>query len=405
MNYKKISAFILAGTIAAGTMLTGCGSNINQSAVLATFGDKEITLGFANFMAKYQQATYDSYYSGMFGDGMWSRDIYGEGNTLEEDVKEDVLEDIENLYALDANKDEYDVEISDEDNKKIEEAADKFLSDNSNKAISLVGATKEYIVEMLRLDTIRDRMYDKIIENVDENVTDEEAAQRTFSYVEINKPIDEEADGDTEDGEADEETEGEASETADTGTEGSASDEDELTEEELLVKENAEEFAEAAKSDFDTAASDEGYDVSTASYGSAEDEDPALDEEVLKVADGLKEGEVSDLIETDDAYYVIRLDSEFDADATESRKTEIVSERKADTYEAKLDEYKKDVDWEVDEDLWSKVTFTRLFTNVDENAKEEASEETESGAVSDTAAADTEAAVSDGTAATETEAQ
>lgn len=42
---------------------------------------------------------------------------------------------------------------------------------------------------MLRLNTIQTRMHDRIIKDADVEVTDEEAAQRTFSYV-VTTPVD-----------------------------------------------------------------------------------------------------------------------------------------------------------------------------------------------------------------------
>ena len=66
----------------------------------------------------------------------------------------------------------------------------------------------------------------------------------------------------------------------------------------------------AAAEDFDTAVTDAGYTVSTASYGSADDEDSTMDKSVLEAADQLSAGQVSGVIETDSALYVLRLDSE-----------------------------------------------------------------------------------------------
>jgi foldase protein PrsA len=202
-------------------------------------------------------------------------------------------------------------------------------------------------------------MYDAIIAEVDTDVSDEEAAQRTFSYVEVSK--------DTSDDDS----------TADTETEGEASDEaseDDSDEAAAQLQEKMEAYAALAAHDFDGTAETYDYTVSTASYGSAEDEDAAFDTAVLEAADSLKEGEISGLIETDDNYYVIRLDSEFDEEATETKKESIISERKSDQYNSVLDGYKEDVTWEVNEDNWATVTFDKLFTLTDESAETESTE-------------------------------
>ena len=51
MRFKKFTALALAVVTAASVAMTGCGSRIDEDAVVATLGDKEISLGLANFMA------------------------------------------------------------------------------------------------------------------------------------------------------------------------------------------------------------------------------------------------------------------------------------------------------------------------------------------------------------------
>lgn len=365
MKLRKFTAPVLASVILAAAAMSGCGNGIDKNAVVATLDDQEITLGFANFMARYQQASYDSYYIGWMGEDMWSKDIYGNGSTFEEDVKTEIINNIEDLYVLANHMEDYNVEITEEDTAAMEKAADEFLANNSKKAISQVGAEKDYIVEMLRLQTIQDRMYEAIIADVDTDVPDEEAAQRTFSYVQVERATA------SQQGTADGETEGESS-TADGETEGESSDNNATAQQALSIMEEVQQatevkvFADEAATDFESAAEDAGYTVRTASYGSAEDTDSSFPEEVLKAADSLKEGEISGLIQTDSNYYVIRLDSEFDEDATESKRQSIISERRSEKYTDVLDEYKNDVKWEVKEDVWKKVKFDELFTMTEE---------------------------------------
>ena len=76
----------------------------------------------------------------------------------------------------------------------------------------------------------------------------------------------------------------------------------------------------------------------------------------------MKEGDVSDLIEGTDCYYIIRLDSEFDSDATEKKKQSIISDRQDEAYNNAVESYKKDIDINVNDKEWSKVVFDNLFT-------------------------------------------
>ena len=60
---------MLAGAIASSLMLGGCGNRINQDDVVATMGDQEISLGYANFVAHYNQANYDTMLASYYGEG------------------------------------------------------------------------------------------------------------------------------------------------------------------------------------------------------------------------------------------------------------------------------------------------------------------------------------------------
>lgn len=329
MKVKRLTACLLAGAMALSVALTGCGK-IDADAVGATLDGKEISLGFMNFVARWQQAMADSYYVAYFGTGVWSMEVE-EGKTLEADTKESVVDSIKLMYLLEAHMAEYDVEITDEETAAIAEAAKKFMSDNSKKAINQLGATEEYVKEMLRLSTIQQKVHDAIYAASTATVTDEEAAQRTYSYFRVST----------------------TTTTDESGSSVSLTDE----EKEQLAS-DMEAVAAAAKEDFEGTAEEKGYTVSTQSYGS----DSTLDEKLIEAADALKEGEVSDLITTDSYYYVIRLDKEFDEEATATKKDSLLDSKKEQEYTDICDGYVEEAEFELNEKAWATVKFNRLFS-------------------------------------------
>lgn len=346
MRSKKIMALLLTTAAIMGMTLTGCGNKINEDATFATLDDTTITMGVANFCAKYQQAMYDSFYMSYFGEDMWNKDVYGNGSTMTEDVKKDVADNLEEMYLLKAHMGDYDISLSDDDEAKITKAAEDFIAGNSKEAIKQIGAEDiENVKEMLRLNTIQSKMHDRIIKDADTKVTDEEAAQRTFSYVVINT----------------------------NGYTDSDSNYVEYTEDDIAgLKETAASIA--AAEDFDTAVTDAGYTVSTASYGSADDEDSTMDKSVLEAADQLSAGQVSGVIETDSALYVLRLDSEFDEEATATKKESMISQKQEDYYNDILDGWKEEVKWTLNEKEWAKVNFDDHFKQPETDNTEAADE-------------------------------
>ncbi len=330
MNVKKLTSCLAAAAMACSIALTGCGSTIDANAVGATLNGKEISLGFMNFMAKFQQASYDPMYVSYFGTDYWSQEV-SEGMTMEDSTKKSIADNLELLYLLEEHMADYQVEISEEETEAMKEAAKQFLADNSEKAVKQMGATEEYAQELLRLYTIQQKMRTAITAEAEVEVTDEEAAQRTFSYFRV-------------------------SATSKTDSEGNSTD---YTEEEKTALAAAmKEAAAAAKEDFEGTAEKNEYTVSTYSYGKDE---TSMDEAVIKAADALKEGEVSDLITTDSYFYVIRLDSELDEEKTAEKKESLTEQKKTEYYNGICDGYKEAATYEINESNWAKVKFDKLF--------------------------------------------
>ena len=318
MKIKKVAALALAAVMGT-SMLTGCASkSINEDAVVVKMKDGEVRLGVANFMARYTQYTYDSIYGSYFKDDYWSQDMSGKGKTMEEEVKSQVMDSLKTYYALAAHADDYGVKITKEDKKKIEKAAKKFISDNSKDAVTEMSATEEDVEEYLRLVTIQQRMQAKIEEDVNANVSDEEAAQRTFSYVFVS-------------------TEGT---TTEDGKQKAYSDA-----EKKVLRQKAQALAAVKPEELESKAEEAGLTVAQDSYGSAKDENSSLDKKVLK----------------DKGYYVIRLDSEFDQKATDEKKDEIIGQRQQELYQKVCDEYTEDFKFDIDKKVWKQVKFDNHF--------------------------------------------
>lgn len=341
MKFKKIAAVILMSMMIGSMTLSGCGINKNANVITMKSDSAdtiEVSMGYANFAARMQQANYDSIFVSYYGEDYWTNDSYAQnGKNMQDSVKENVLDEIETQCLLEQHMADYGVEVTDDDKAAIKKAAEQFISDNSKSAIKEVGATQEYVERYLYLQTVEKRMREAIRATADTNVSDEEAAQKTFSYVKISL----------------------TTYTDDSGNQQTYTD-DQVT----VVKKDAYDAAEKAKTDFDGMAEEYGYDVQTYSYGSDEksESDGGFCDAVISAANEMKAGDVSGLIEGTDCYYIIRLDSEFDEDATATKKESIISDRQDEVYQTVTEGYKDAVKITVDDKEWAKVKFDNLFT-------------------------------------------
>lgn len=329
---KRVVACILA--VACIASLAGCGSKFNGQDTVAEVGKEKITADVANFYARYQQAQFESTYGSYLGDDIWSKEL-SEGKTYEENFKDSIIESLEEMYLLDEHKDDYEVSLSDDETKSIEKAAKSFEDANGSDEKAVVSGDEETVKKVLELLTIQQKMEKAMTADVDTNVSDDEAAQKKMQYVLFS--------------------------TKTTDSDGNSTD---MTDDEKAdVKKKAEDFQKDAASaeDFSVFASAVGAEATDLTFDS---DTTSPNEDLIKAADKLKEGEVTDVIESDNGYYVAKVTSLLDREATDTKKESIVSERKSEQYQSLCKEWKKDTDIKVHKKVWNTISFEKQGVNV-----------------------------------------
>lgn len=330
---KKTAVVAMAGIMAAG-MLTGCGEKkLDGSKTVATVDGTKIPLGVVSLSVREGQmqteAMYRSYMGGSDFD-IWDTEAE-KGKTYGEQAVEESLKDVELMYIMKAKAADYDVELTDEDEKAIAEATASFMEANSEETIADLAVTEDQVKTYLELQTYKQKIHDPIVADVDKNVSDEEAQQSSFEYVSVST-------ADLSDDEIKEKKE-----DAQKILDGLKADPDG-------------DFSEIAKSVDDSYSSLSGtFDANETSEDEDTDDEDADDgsssysgtypEEVIDVLRTLDDGEVaSDIIETDTAYYVVKLSKKDDEEATETKKESIISTREQTLYTDTTEKWLDDAD-------------------------------------------------------------
>lgn len=382
---KRAAFAALAGVMAAG-MLTGCGEEekVDGTQTVATVDGEEIPMGILSLAVRQSQAQAEAMYASFMGGAdyaIWDSEAE-EGKTYGEQAIEETLQQIELMYIMRAKASDYDVEVTEEDETAIADAAVSFMEANSEETLEDLAVTEDQVKTYLELQTYQERIYDPIIADVDTDVSDEEAQQSSFTYVSIS--------------------------TADL-------EEDEIE----AKKEDAQKILDAMKedpeADFDEAAKavSEDYTALEGTFDANVSEEEETDEEditysssypdeVMEVLRTLEDGEVaSDVIETDTSYYVVRLDQKNDEEATEDKKASIISDRESELYTDTTQQWLDEAEISVDEDVLKTLKLTdshkyTISTSTDETADTETVEDAE--IIED---ADADASSTEGTEETE----
>ena len=350
MKLLKKTVALMIVAVMAMTLFVGCAKDkeetLDQTEVVMVVGETEVTMNIANFFVRYNQSLMESMYSQYIGEDVWMTEME-QGVTYEDNLKETLLEELQKLYIVTNHVADYSVTLTDEEVAAIEAAADSFVAEN--KDVDQVSGDKETVVAYLKLYTLNEKMGEAMRADVDTEVTDEQAAQKRMRYFEIAK-----------------------TEQSDDGSTIELSDE----EIEASQKE-AKEFLKGAKANgsMEAYATEAEKDTKTLAFDS---DSTSLDEEVIKAADALKENEFSDVIETDTGIYVVQLESEFDAEATESNKATVLTERQEARYEELVEKWTEETEITVHEKVWDKISIQGLKVNYLEDETEETEgEETE----------------------------
>ena len=438
---KRILAAGVCATMTMG-LLTGCSSSTGKT--VAKMGDAEITLGEAEFMLRYNQAKTQGYLGALLGEGsnVFQQDLTGSGQAYGVTMKESVMNDLKDMILMEQHMSDYNVELTDEEKAAIEETAKEFLAENSKDVLKALAATEETVTRVLTLYTIQSKMQTAIEADVDTEVSDDEAAQKSIQYVYFTIPETESEAEDTteaesgseedtteavtdaaeESGETVAETESEtvsetetaAEETSEAvsenGTEDaseavSENDTEEATEAETEESAEKKETRETAQSVIDAVlggetledavkAVDENKSVTDYSYGADEE---TLNENLKNVADTLSDGEIAaEPVEGENGFYVVQMVSTFDREATDQKKEEIINDRKQELLNSVLEGWATD-SFDIDEKVWDTVTFDDIITlksteaeteeGTDDAADTDIESETDSEAASETESA------------------
>ncbi len=423
--WKKGAAALLAAVMCAGA-LSGCGKN-SEAISAFKFNGEKVDGDLVNFALRYEQSTVDDmyeYYASMMGQDIWSMDDgQGLGITTWDNFKSSIAENIQKLLLAEEHAKDYDIALTDDEKKAITDAASAFISANDEEVLKSMSATQEVVERYLTLCTIQAKVEEAMCADVDTNVSDEEAAQRTVDYISYTPTTEAQTEAESESEmagtEADVEnvfeteadlmntvqTEGETSPVeTEEANKTKAGDETEsalteaeqaLTEaeaaeaeseiEDLAMAEAKVRYREMAEEQLEVLLSSDG-DIATlmedAAHQAEEDgvqgishssftfgkDDTYPDASIIEATNDLPDGTlVDEVIEAGDVYYILYVEKALDEEATEDKKEEIIDERKAEKIAEVYDGWIADEKFEVDSEVLNALVKERSYTMPEES--------------------------------------
>lgn len=268
--------------------------------------------------------TTQSRYEKVYGERIWDTNL--EGVTLEENMKDMVLAQLSQIKAMNLLAIQEQVELSEEEKSKVKEAAEAFYETLSKEERRVLGVDKDLIERLYREYAIANKVYYHIIKDVNPEVSDDEARTitvdhiliKTYSLNENNEKV-----------EYDSEKKHEAF----------------LRAQEVLAK----------------AQSGVSFDSLIATYNEDDQSQYSFRKGEMNIgfettAFNLGKGEISDIVETEYGYHIIKCITTFNREETDANKNVIVEKKREEIFEDRYSQFAANLTKAVNEDLWEEIS-------------------------------------------------
>ncbi|HBA48242.1 MAG TPA: peptidylprolyl isomerase [Lachnospiraceae bacterium] len=310
--------------------LTACGDEDSGTQVIFTTGmgkDEVFRIGSsvctAPEMMVYLTNTQNQYES-VYGPDVWN--VSRDGITLEENVKETVLAKMAQIKTMYLLAQDRGVALDDSENKKVGQAAEEYFDSLTDQEKELMGVKVSTVEQLYREYALADKVYRYIIQDVNPEISDDEARTITIQQILIKT------------GTAD----GSENQAADSGTVRQEAYEKALDIRRMAVEEGEDFLDLASRYSEDS--------VITNSFGKGE-----MDSAFEEAAFSLETGEVSQVIETEAGYYIIKCISTFDREQTDLNKQTIVEERRREVFGQEYNAFVEALPRQLNQELWENM--------------------------------------------------
>ncbi len=328
MKHRRIAA--LAAGFLAALCLAGCGGINRDTKIVLTTGftkdevfrietascyKKEVMVYLTNLQNQYEQ---------VYGTGIWQQEQ--DGVTIEESVKESVLAELAQIKTMNLMADNYGLSLDEAETKAVEEAGKAYFDSLSETEKEQLDVTLDTIRQLYREYAMADKVYDYMIQDVNPEISDDEARTVTLQQILVR-----------------------------TGTKDRAGNIEPYTEQEKSYA-----YARAVEA-LRRIEAGEDFDVVASRYNEAPESTVFIgkgdvEEAYEEAAFELGNEEVSGVIETEEGYYILKCISTLNREETDMNKIRIVDERRKEAFSKEYDSYVQTLTRHMNEGLWEEIS-------------------------------------------------
>ena len=313
-------------------LLTGCDKN-KTKIVFTTGFDEDVVFKIEDISCTKPEimiylVNTENIYDEVFGEKIWK--VPYENGDVESRYKETILARISQIKAMNLYAKEIGVSLNEEEEKNIDLAANKYFSSLSNEEKQLFNADEELLSNMYSEFAIANKVYEEVTKEVNPEISDDEARTVTIRSILIKTyTIDENGN------------------------------------KIQYSKQMKEDAMKRAYEILGRIKAGEEFEILEADYNEDEKSSYSFSRGVMPkviedAAFNIDEGEVSDVIESEYGYHIIKVISNFDEEQTDINKQAIVEKRKEEAFVETYDNYIETLTSSINMDLWNSISYERI---------------------------------------------
>lgn len=338
MKINKICArgragFGVAMVLTAAVGLMGCSfrsrdakldtGDISNNSVVMLVGGETVRFSELKDYCYFLKCQYE----GSFGEELWEYPLAA-SETIGDQAKQDIVNMITQVKIIAATAREQDVTLTADEQDEALQQAEELVNNATREDKKEYSLNVQEISAIYQENALANKMFYIATDDADTSVTDEEARQMSLQYLQI---VTNGTDRNGNEISMDKETKKKALERA-----------------RRLRKEasGAEDFLNYAGQNTDAAQVEVTIGRDT----------DLLEQKVADAAFSMKTGDISEVIEGEQGYYILFCASERDDDATNRRKEEIIEKRQMDMFMEKYAHWMQDKDVDINQSFWNEFS-------------------------------------------------
>lgn len=309
-------------------LLTGCSEKHTKIVLHTGFGKDEVfrveemSCSLPEMMIYL--TTTQSRYENVYGERIWETNL--DGVTLEENMKDMVLAQLSQIKAMNLLAKLEQVELSSEEKSKVEEAADKFYETLTKEERKVLNADKDLIERLYKEYALANKVYYHLIKDVNPEVSDDEARTITVDHILIK-----------------------------------TYSLDENNQKVEFTSEQKREAFSRAQEVWQKAKSGVSFDSLIATYNEDSQSQYSFRKGEMNLgfettAFNLGKGEISEIVETEYGYHIIKCITTFNQEETDANKIIIVEKKREEVFGQRYSEFAAGLTKVVNEDLWEEIS-------------------------------------------------